>query len=89
VRIVETIVQNMKPGPVIKAMKSITGAMTGSSFNVSRSGGSQVVYSPVINLYGSATAKDKDDFVKMIKTHQSDLMRLINENNSRNDRLKY
>jgi len=91
VRIVETIAQTMKATPITRAMKSITGEVAGQSykFNGGSQSGAGLVYAPVVNIYGSATGKDKDDFMAMLKSHEAEVMRLIQSNQARNERKKY
>ena len=91
VRIIETIVQTMKATPMTRAMQQITGKVAGAGFKFAGGGGSggQLIYSPIVNLYGSATAKDKEDFMMMLKSHESDVMRWLDSVNRSNERKRF
>jgi phage-related minor tail protein len=108
IRLVETISQNIKPGPVINAMKKVTAAVAvtampmqnaaamkagGSAFNNSISSGSSapasITYAPTITIMGTATAQDKMDFGQLLKKHEKEIGRMVEEINRKNNRTKY
>jgi len=91
IRLVETIAQSVKPGPLVKAMKATTaaamvagnmGVSSGKAANSLTGGGSgggggiTVHYSPKIIIQGSA---DKDTFEQMLKKNEKQLMKVIEE----------
>lgn len=97
IRLVETIAENIKPNALTKAMKVTTAAamvavtpMAGKAAgNISGSsgGGANVNYSPNITIMGgSPTAKE--DFKKMLKDHEKDITKLIEEANRKANRGK-
>jgi len=97
VRIIETIADTMKPQPMMKAMRRVaattliaSSAMGGSAAPGKRSsgsvGGTTITYAPVIHMGGGG---NKEDFRAMLKTHQGELVKMIEEANRKNNRGKY
>ncbi len=97
VRIIETIADTMKPQPMMKAMRRVaattliaSSAMGGSAAPGKRSpgnaGGITITYAPVIHMGGGGS---KEDFRAMLKTHQGELVKMIDEANRKNNRGKY
>jgi hypothetical protein len=97
IRLVETIAENIKPNALTKAMKVTTAAamvaitpMTGKtagSIAGSSSGGASVNYAPTINITGGSPSA-KEDFKKMLKDHEKDITKLIEEANRKSNRVK-
>lgn len=97
IRLVETIAESIKPNALTKAMKVTTAAamvavtpMAGKAAGTiggSSGGGASVNYSPNITIMGgSPTAKE--DFKKMLKDHEKDITKLIEEANRKSNRTK-
>lgn len=95
VRIIETIAQTMKPAPMMKAMNAAMNMAigvkpSGSGIGINSGGrsGMTLHYAPVITLSGGSL-NAKDDLMKVLKSHQGDLMRLIKQATAREERIKY
>jgi hypothetical protein len=92
VKIIETIAQTMKPSPMIKAMRGVMNMVVGVKPSGSGSGygqagsGITLTYAPVVTFSGSGS---KDDFKKMLDSHKNDIMRMMQELNGRNERIRY
>lgn len=101
IKLVETIAQSVKPGPLVKAMKATTAAaMVAGNMGVSSGkaanpmngggggGGASIVvnYSPKIIIQGSA---DKDTFEQMLKKNEKQLMKVIDEAVRKANRTKF
>jgi phage-related protein len=97
VKIVETIAETMKPAPMLKAMRRVTaGTMMAagvsgggsSAANVSGGnvGGHTITYAPVIHMNGSGS---KEEFAAMLKKHEKELVKVIEEANRKTQRTRY
>lgn len=105
IRLVETIADTIKPGPMVRAMRHTTAAAMlaatpmstpASPLSISAGGGGgmgggggNITYAPVINIYGAADESTKDSFEAMLKKHKGEIIKMIAEENRKNDRLKY
>jgi hypothetical protein len=99
IRIIETIAETMKPAPMLTAMGSVMSAtrqaisptvMKGSAVKQSSvmSGSVTVNYNPTVNING-ASLQAKEDFAAMLKKHQHELLKLIQDAQAKNMRLAY
>lgn len=87
VRIVETIAESMKPGPMVKAMRMATTAtMTAVSAAPSSgmaahsgSGGSTINFSPVINIAPGNGPEVRQQVDQALSTAKADLERMIDK----------
>lgn len=102
VKIVETIAQAVKPRPLVNAMRaatvaatmavSPTGATASAPASLSASASAQsgavsVIYSPVINFNGGEVSmQTREDFAKMLKEHEKELMQVIRQAQAREQR---
>lgn len=97
VRIVETIADSVKPHALVKAMKKTTiAAMAATAVitPVSASSGSMVHaksattvhYNPVIHINGSGSSQD---FEAVLKKHEKNILKVIDEAKRKEDRKKY
>jgi len=96
IRLVETIAESIKPNSLTRAMRATTASamiavspmMGKSAGNINSSGGgASVHYAPTIHINGgSPTAKE--DFKKLLKDHEKDITRLIEEANRKSNRTK-
>ncbi|MDL2289960.1 phage tail tape measure protein [Paludibacteraceae bacterium OttesenSCG-928-F17] len=66
-------------------------AQTESGTNISNiNGGSvSVVYSPTVNIGGGATEEEKQDFVKLLRSHSGEIMELIERHIRNKTRLSF
>jgi uncharacterized membrane protein YgcG len=100
-KLVETIAQNIKPGPMVSAMEAATGGvrgavsrMTGFDFSggggMAASGGGGVVvnFNPTLNV-GPGGASSREDFMQMLRDFQPELMRSVEEAMRRRERTKF
>lgn len=96
VKIVETIAQSINPAPLRTAMASV--AMTAATIApstpaiASSVGGGEsytVNYSPSVTIAGTATEKDKNDFMLLLKQHEKDIIRIIRDSKEREQRLSF
>lgn len=95
VKIIETIAENMKPHSMVNAMRKTTamtmvaaGSVGGISAGPSthNSGGTTVHYSPVIHMTGGGS---KEEFAAMLKKHEAQIVKVVDEANRKNQRTKY
>lgn len=97
IKLVETIAQSIKPAPMVKAMRMATAATMVAatpmkSNAISQSSGGQgsgmvVNYNPTINVNGGSPTS-KEDFKKVLKEHEKDIIKLIEEANRKSNRTK-
>lgn len=96
IRLVETIAESIKPNSLTKAMRATTaGAMLAATpvmgktaGNINNTGGSASVhYAPTIHINGGSPSA-KEDFKKLLKEHEKDITKLIEEANRKNNRTK-
>lgn len=97
-KLVETIAQNIKPGPMVnamgKAMSAVRSTAGGAGAGAGAKGGSGgggivVNFAPSITLGSGVGQSAKDDFIKMLKDYQPELMRVIEDAVSRRERTKF
>lgn len=100
-KFVETIAQNIKPGPMLTAMRGVTAAMAVAAPSMiqpasalamprgSGGGGVTIQYSPTINLPAGSTASQAQDFMAMMKQNQGELLRMVEAAMERKQRIKY
>ncbi len=69
--------------------KNETNNSTANQTNNDSTAKIQVTYSPQINISSAMDAKATDDLMKMLADNKDELMKLINEEMRRNDRLRY
>lgn len=69
--------------------KSETNNQTNANTNNANSARIEVNYNPVINISAAMDARATDDLMKMLADNKDELMRLINEEMRRNNRLAY
>jgi hypothetical protein len=99
IKLVETIAESVKPAPLVKAMRVTTAAammaatpvMAGApkasqSANAAKGGGTSVNYSPQITIQGGA---DAVSFERMLKQHESKIVKVIEEANRKSSRTKF
>lgn len=99
VRIIETIAQGMKPGPMVKAIAGVTKSAsvafngkapsTSSSSSGSSGGGLVINYSPTITIGGSSTQEAQQSFESELRKHSAELYRMIEEMIQRKQRLAF
>jgi TP901 family phage tail tape measure protein len=101
IRIIETIAETIKPTPVLTAMGRVMSATRQAILpSIGIQGGRDpriqggvagsvtVNYNPTITING-ASAQAKEDFAAMLKKHQHELMKLIQDAQAKNMRLAY
>jgi len=96
IRLVETIADSMKPGPMVRAMRVTTAAAmlaaTPSRAMVKpgggSSGGSTIKYSPTITINGSASPETVKDISKELEKHSNHIYKLVKEQERKQSRLK-
>jgi len=95
VKIIETIAQTMKPGPMLKAMRSVmnmtVGVKPSNNINGSSSGsgnGKNLIYNITLNISGDAL-NAKDEIMKALKSHESEVRRWLNNGNKREANVAY
>jgi len=97
-KLVETIAQNIKPGPMVNAMGKAMTAVRGTAGGAGVGAGSQgggggsgivVNFAPNITLGAGVGQAAKDDFIKMLKEYQPELMRVIEDAMARRERTKF
>ena len=99
IRLVETIAESVKPAPLVKAMRTTTAAamvaatpvMAGApksapGANAMKGGGTSVNYNPQITIQGGA---DAVSFERMLKLHESKIVKVIEEANRKSSRTKF
>lgn len=96
VKIIETIADNMKPHSMVKAMRKTAavtmaaagsvGGASGSNSISSNVGGNSIHYNPVIHMSGGGS---KEDFAAMLKKHERELLKVIEEANRKTKRTHY
>lgn len=99
IKLIETIADNMKPGPMVKAMRNATAAVMisaapvgisaqkASSASPGRGGGGGMVvhYNPQITITGG----DSNTIQKMFKEHEAKIVKVIQEAQRKADRSKF
>lgn len=99
IKLVETIAENIKPGPMVKAMRNtaaatmiaatpVSGAKSATPVRPAAAGGGGAVsvsYSPTITVSGG----NKQDFERMLKEHSGVLIKMIEEAQRKNNRTKF
>jgi len=91
VKIIETIAATMKPAPMIRAMSGAMGAVASgprASF-AARGASGGLTYAPVININGGASARDKEDFRRILRENADYLYRMMQQKQQRNESLSY
>lgn len=97
-KLVETIAANIKPGPMVRAMQSATGAVraamptgTGLGAGMAGGGGGGVIinFSPNITLGGGASPGMKQDILTMLREYEPQLLRIVEDAMARRDRKKF
>lgn len=83
VRIVETVAENMNPGPAVGAMRRATGAIAGaggrrggSLAGVSSGGAVSINYNPSITINGGAPGA-REDFMSILRQHKQELYEMV------------
>lgn len=97
-KLVETIAQSVKPGPLVKAMRTTTmaamvagtpsaGMAKSAGTPVSaKGGGSSVTYAPKITVTGGG---DTQSFERMLKEHEKTIVKVVTEAQRKADRSKF
>lgn len=97
-KLVETIASNIKPGPMVKAMKTATSAVraavpngTGLTPSMSGVGGGGITinFQPQVTLGMGANPAMKTDFLSMLRDYQPELLRMVEDAIQRRDRKKF
>lgn len=96
-KLVETIAQNIKPGPMVnamgKAMTAVKGQVSAGAVGAKSGGGGGggvvVNFAPNITLGAGVGQAAKDDFIKMLRDYQPELMRVIEDAMARRERTKF
>lgn len=98
IKLVETIAASIKPAPLVKAMRATTAAAMIAATPVSGAGksgpaaggggggGVTVNYSPKITVTGGG---NKEDFASMLKKHEKELVKVIEEAMRKNKRTMF
>lgn len=101
IKLVETIAQSVKPAPLVKAMRATTAAAMVAATPVAASGKSispvsvgakssapiSVNYAPVITM--APGSQNTQDFAKLLKDHEKQIVKLIEEAGRKASRAKY
>ena len=101
IRIIETIAETIRPAPMLTAMGRVMSAtrqailpsvgiqgFKGSRIQGGGIGSVTVNYNPTVNING-ASPQAKEDFATMLKQHQHELLKLIQDAQAKNMRLAY
>jgi len=100
VKIVETIAQSIKPQSLTKALRATTAAamvavnpVIGQSTERSSFVGGEthqhhITYSPTIHIAGGGD-NSKEQFKKLLKEHEKDIQKMIDESARKNNRTKF
>ena len=92
VKIIETIASTLKPLPLQNAMNKTLGVFSGGlkahtrGVNKSASPSFVITYNPTITISGN---ESKDEFLKMLKKHKDEIVKIINSEFKRKERLSY
>lgn len=97
VKIVETIAQSVKPGPLVKAFGSVARMASdalspqggGLSPLAASGGGMTLNFQPQISWSGNVTEQSKTDLMGMLKQYESELVRMVEGAMERKQRAKY
>lgn len=107
IRLVETISENIKPRPMVEAMRRTTAAAmlasqtvlanptigpaaaSSAGQSIVNNGGVTLHYAPVITLPSNIDAGTQESFDKMLQDHSSQIIRILENYQRRNDRLRY
>ena len=98
IRLVETIAETIKPGPMIKAMRVTTAAamlaiqpMAGKSaprMNARPAGNSSINYAPTIQLNGGSPAVQQD-LRKILSEHSKEIYRIVKSEERKQQRTNF
>ena len=91
VKIVETIASTLKPLPLMNAINKTLGVFSGGLKTNVRGGSSApasivVTYNPTITI---SRTESKEEFLKMLKKHKDEIVKIINSEFKRKERLSY
>lgn len=95
VRIVETIAGAMKPGPMVKAMRTATAATMiaaapgAAMAGAGAGGGNTINFAPVINLAPGTPAETRQQVDQALSTSQAELERMIDRIMSQKQRRSF
>ncbi len=91
IKLIETIAETIKPSPLLAAMSKAVEpvkAATQQAKTGAKSSTITVNYNPTLNISG-ATASTKEDFLAILKQHQAELLKLIQDAQAKQARLAY
>ncbi len=93
-RILANRAQQVLALPAVKPLKTmpVTEGMKKAAASKQPSGGKAPVvltYSPTIHLSGQATERDRADFMKLLKQHKDEILRMLDSHKDGQERMAW
>jgi hypothetical protein len=80
IKLVETIAATIKPAPLVNATSNALSSFAGMSSpkpQAQGASGGSINYSPIVNISGAASERDRASFAEQLRAHSAELERML------------